>query len=139
MRQNPAFGVSDKARLKPVSLATETSYKIEISLVASPDMIFSIEWKTHAWSDCADARTGLHILLFTSPKNRFSPVEAQFVCIILVPKVNVSSFSFGHGIYRIHISENVCGKSPKFASRESTVSLFISTETYNANKQKKTS
>ena len=33
----PVFGVSDKARLKPVSSATDTSYKIEISLVASLD------------------------------------------------------------------------------------------------------
>ena len=29
------FGVSEKARLKPVSSATETSYKIEILPVAS--------------------------------------------------------------------------------------------------------
>ena len=34
-RDKPVFGVSEKARLKPVSLATETSYKIEISLEAS--------------------------------------------------------------------------------------------------------
>ena len=31
----PVFGVSDKARLKPVSSTTETDQKIEISLVAS--------------------------------------------------------------------------------------------------------
>ena len=37
----PVFGVSDKARLKPVSSATETSFKIGISLVASLNMIFS--------------------------------------------------------------------------------------------------
>ena len=37
----PVFGVSDKARLKPVSSATETSYNIEISLQASLDMILS--------------------------------------------------------------------------------------------------
>ena len=35
------FRVSDKARLKPVSSATETSYKIESSLVATLDMILS--------------------------------------------------------------------------------------------------
>ena len=35
------FGVSVKARLKPVSQATETSWKTDISLVASLDMILS--------------------------------------------------------------------------------------------------
>ena len=33
--QKPFFWASEKARLKPVSSATETSLKIEISLVAS--------------------------------------------------------------------------------------------------------
>ena len=37
----PVFGVSNKARLKPVSSASEASYKIEISPVASLDMILS--------------------------------------------------------------------------------------------------
>ena len=35
------FGVSDKARLKPVSSATETSYKTEILLAASLNMVLS--------------------------------------------------------------------------------------------------
>ena len=35
----PVFHVSDKARLKPVSLALETSQKIEISPVASVDIL----------------------------------------------------------------------------------------------------
>ena len=35
----PVFGVSDKARLKPACSATENSYKLEISPVASLDMI----------------------------------------------------------------------------------------------------
>ena len=37
----PVFGVSDKASFRPVSLATETSYKIEISPVASLHMLLS--------------------------------------------------------------------------------------------------
>ena len=37
----PDFLVSEKSRFKPVSLATETTYKLEISLVASLDMILS--------------------------------------------------------------------------------------------------
>ena len=35
------LGVSDKAGLKPVYLVTETGWKIEISPVASLDMLFS--------------------------------------------------------------------------------------------------
>ena len=37
----PVFEVSDKARLKPVFSATETSWKTEISVVASLDIILS--------------------------------------------------------------------------------------------------
>ena len=37
----PVFWVYNKTRLKPVSSATETSWKIEISLVASLEMILS--------------------------------------------------------------------------------------------------
>ena len=37
--RKPVFGVSDKASFKPVSSATETSWKIEISPVASFHMI----------------------------------------------------------------------------------------------------
>ena len=39
--RKPVFGVSDKARLKPVSSATETSKKIKISPVLTLDMILS--------------------------------------------------------------------------------------------------
>ena len=46
----PVFGVSDKARLqlKSVSSAIETSYKTEISLAASLDMILSKKRMTKA-------------------------------------------------------------------------------------------
>ena len=37
----PVFGVSDKVRLQPVSSAIETSWKIEISLVARLYMVLS--------------------------------------------------------------------------------------------------
>ena len=53
----PVFGISDKARIKPISSATETSLKIKISLVASLDMILSKKEITEAlislWG-CAD-------------------------------------------------------------------------------------
>ena len=46
--RKPVFRVSHKARLKPVSSATETSEKVEISLEASLDMMLSNEWITKA-------------------------------------------------------------------------------------------
>ena len=39
--RKPVFGVSDIASFKPVSTATETSYKTEIPLVASLNMVLS--------------------------------------------------------------------------------------------------
>ena len=63
-------------------------------------------------------------LLFTSPDDKYTDV-------ILVPSVNVSGCSFEHGVYRYTLLKTY-GKSPKFASRESTVSLYPCTETYHA-------
>ena len=39
--RKPVFGVSDKARLKPVSPATETNWKFKISLVVGLDVVLS--------------------------------------------------------------------------------------------------
>ena len=41
VQENPVLGVSDKVRVKPFCSATETSLKIEISLVANLDVILS--------------------------------------------------------------------------------------------------
>ena len=70
----PVFGVSNKARPKSVSSATETSKKIEISPVASLVMIFSKKRITKALiSFCGCA--GLSApLLFANPEDRFSCV-----------------------------------------------------------------
>ena len=46
--RKPVFGVSAKVRFKPVSRATETSSKIEISLVTSLYMILSNQRITKA-------------------------------------------------------------------------------------------
>ena len=46
--RNPVFGVSDKTTLKPVCSASKTSLKIEISPVASLDMLLSIKRITMA-------------------------------------------------------------------------------------------
>ena len=42
-REKRCTRVSDKVRFKPVSSATETSYKVKISIVASLDVILSKE------------------------------------------------------------------------------------------------
>ena len=47
-RTKPVFGVVDKLELKPASKATETRYLIEISLVASLDIIVSKKRLTKA-------------------------------------------------------------------------------------------
>ena len=49
--RKPVFRVSDKASFKPVSLATETSKKIEISPVESLPMILSKKQITKAGAD----------------------------------------------------------------------------------------
>ena len=84
-------------------------------------MILSIERKTKM-RGCAGWSAPL---LFTSPEDNYTDV-------ILVPSVNVLGCSFGHGVNRYTLLKTY-GKSPKFASRESTVSLYLSTETYHAN------
>ena len=81
------FGVSDKVRFKQVCSATETSWKIEILLVASLDMILSNKRITKAlirlggctgWS--ADAQAGLH-LCSQIYEDMFCRVEVHIYCI----------------------------------------------------------
>ena len=46
--RNPVFGISDKARPKPVTSATETCKKIEISHMASLHLVLSKKQITKA-------------------------------------------------------------------------------------------
>ena len=78
-KRKPVFGVSNKARLKPVLSATETSYKIEILLVARLDMILSNQRIIKALIRLRRSTGWSALLLFTNPKDRFSPVEAHIV------------------------------------------------------------
>ena len=72
--------VSDKARLKQVSSATETSEKIEISLVASlhVDMILSIKRRKALISlrGCAGRSAPL---LFAKPRRQVFSCRGQFI------------------------------------------------------------
>ena len=75
----PVFGVSSKARLKPVSSATETSYKIGIPLTTSLDMILSQKRITRALISLLIC-TGLSApLLFANLKDKFSRIEAFII------------------------------------------------------------
>ena len=80
----PVFGVSDKARLKPVSSATETSQKIENSVVASLDMIFSNKLITKALNRLRGCAGWSAPLLFANTEDRFSRIHAQMVISSLI-------------------------------------------------------
>ena len=64
------IGVSEKARLKPVSLATETSYKVEFSLVASLDMVLPITRITKALISLRGCAVWSAPLLFANPRKQ---------------------------------------------------------------------
>ena len=73
--RKPVFGVSDK----PVSSATESSKKIEISLVASLDMMLTNKRITKTLirlRGCAGA-AGQRLCCSQPPEDRFSRVKAQ--------------------------------------------------------------
>ena len=66
----PVFGVSDKVRFKPVSSDTETSQKIEISLVASLDMILSKKRITKAFISLGGCPDWSALVLFANPRRQ---------------------------------------------------------------------
>ena len=71
----PVFGVSDKARYKPVSSATETSYKIEISPKASLHMVLFKKRITNVLIGLRGCAGWSAPLLFANPRRRFSRDE----------------------------------------------------------------
>ena len=79
--RKPVFGVSDKASFKPVSSATETSLKIEISPVASLHMILSKKRITKVLIRLRGCAGWSAPLLFPNPEDRSSCVEAQIAYI----------------------------------------------------------
>ena len=83
-------------------------------------MILSNEQKTNAQIRLRVCAGWSAPLLFTSPEDKYTDV-----ILVHVPSVNVSAAVFGHGVYRYALPK-MFGKSPKFASRESTVSLYLS-------------
>ena len=77
-REKPVFGVSDKARFKSVSSATETSSKIEMSLLPSVDIILSKKRITKALTRLRGCAGWSAHVLFANPRRQgFSRVGAQ--------------------------------------------------------------
>ena len=73
----PVFRVSEEARLKPVSSATETIQKFEILLVASLDMLPSTKRLSKALISLCGCAGWSGPLLFANPKDRRSRIEAH--------------------------------------------------------------
>ena len=67
----PDFGVSDKVRLKPARSATETSYKIESSLVTRLDIILSNKRITKGADQTARTRRLVCAFVVRKQEDRF--------------------------------------------------------------------
>ena len=78
-REKPVFRVSDKARFKPVSSATEASSKIEMLLVAGLDIIISKKRITKALTRLR----GAHVF-FAAPKTGFLASGPNYIFICFV-------------------------------------------------------
>ena len=81
--RKPVLGVSDKAILKSDSSATVTSLTIEISLVASLDIVLSNKRITKALISLRGCAGWPAPLLFSNAKDRFSRVEAHIAISII--------------------------------------------------------
>ena len=79
--RKPVFRVSDKVRFKPVTLAKETSYEIEITLIAGLDMILSNKQATKALIRLRRCPGWSAPLLVQTSENRFSCVKAHLLSI----------------------------------------------------------
>ena len=76
------FGVSDKARLKPVSSAIETSQKIELSPVASLDMILLKQQTTKVLISLSGCQTGLRLCCSHNLKTCFLARRVHIVRLL---------------------------------------------------------
>ena len=99
LRQKPVFGVSDKATLKSVYSATGTSYKIEISLVASLDMILPKKRTTKVLIRLPGC-TGCSVpLLFANPQGQVFSRRGPFtvhVCCVYTKESSRGGRSFAY-------------------------------------------
>ena len=77
--RKPVFGVSKKESFKPVSSVTETSKKIEISLVASLDMVLSNMQITKALFSLRGCAGWSGPVLFTNPRRQVFSHQGPYV------------------------------------------------------------
>ena len=75
--RKPEFRVFDKVRFKSACSAIGTSYKIEISFVASLDMMLANKRITKALIRLCKGAGWSATLLFASPEDRFSHIDAH--------------------------------------------------------------
>ena len=96
--RKPVFGVSDKARGKPVSSATETSKKIENLLDASLDTIISSKQIIKVLIRLHGCTGWSAPVLFIYPGDRFSPffLAYQHISTIII---NAKT---------IHLASHIC-------------------------------
>ena len=105
--RKPVFGASDKARLKPVSSATETSYmyKLEISLVESLDIIHCYKRVTMALIKLRGCESWSASLLFTNSGRQVFSRRGPF------DKLKLQHFSTKWASSRENLSSGVCDKA----------------------------
>ena len=77
------FWMSDKVRFKPVSSATETGQKNEISFVASLDMVIFKTRITKTLIRLRGCAGWSASLLFEKPEDRFSRVKAHLIAFLM--------------------------------------------------------
>ena len=82
------FRVSDKVRFKPACSGTGSSYKIEILLVATLDIILFNKRKTKALISLPRWAGWSAPLLLANPENRFSCIKAHLYQLIFF-QINV--------------------------------------------------
>ena len=75
MARKPVFGISDKARLKPVCSATE----VEILLGTNLDIVLSNQGITKALIRLRICAAGLCFFCLQTPEDRFSCVKAHLM------------------------------------------------------------
>ena len=75
--RKPEFRVFAKVRIKSACSAIGTSYKIEISFVASLDMMLANKRITKALIRLCEGAGWSATLLFANPEVRFSHIEAH--------------------------------------------------------------
>ena len=94
--RKPVFGVSDKVRFKPIPSATEISKKIEISRVASLDIILSNKRITKALIRLRGCAGWSAPLLFAYPRKQvFTRQGPHGLLVLFIAQIFFLTFLCG--------------------------------------------